>query len=118
MFPETPVVDINHELTFMCKLSANKKEWRSTLFYDETDNDGLSSVGLFHKNADGSCTQSVVSTKYQASCDIVKGEFNLTIEKIERQYHNKMISCTTQFGNGSFEDISVTKTAKIYVKGN
>ncbi|CAC5391989.1 unnamed protein product [Mytilus coruscus] len=116
IFPKTPAfVDVNHELTFMCKSSAHE-EWRNTLFFDETEDDGLSSVGLFYQNTNGTCIQSIISEKYQAACDIAKGEFNLTIRKIDRQYHDKMISCTTQFGNGTIEYISVTKTAKIYVK--
>lgn len=100
----------------MCKSSADE-EWRNTLFFDETEDGGLSSVGLFYQNTNGTCIQSIISEKYQAACDISKGEFNLTIRKIDRQYHDKMISCITQFGNGTIEDISVTKTAKIYVKG-
>lgn len=100
----------------MCKSSAHE-EWRNTLFFDETEDDGLSSVGLFYQNRNGTCIQSIISEQYHAACDIAKGEFNLTIRKIDRQYHDKIISCTTQFGNGTIEDISVTKTVKIYVKG-
>ncbi|XP_063404293.1 B-cell receptor CD22-like [Mytilus trossulus] len=116
IFPKTPAfVDVNHELTFMCKSSADE-DWRNTLFFDETEDDGLSSVGLFYQNTNGTCIQSIISEKYQAACDIAKVEFNLTIRKIDRQYHDKIISCKTQFGNGTIEDISVTKTVKIYVK--
>ncbi|XP_052061604.1 synaptogenesis protein syg-2-like isoform X2 [Mytilus californianus] len=117
MYPITPAyVDIHQQLTLMCKTSV-RNDWRSTSFNDETNNDGVPSVGLFFKAANGSCKISSISfSKYSASCDSTKGEYNLTILDVHEQYHDRFIRCNVQFGDGSGSDVYANANSTIYVR--
>ncbi|CAC5416043.1 unnamed protein product [Mytilus coruscus] len=117
MYPITPAyVDLHQQLTFMCKTPV-RNDWRSTSFNDETNNDGVPSVGLFFKAANGSCQISSVSfSKYNASCDSTKGEYNLTILDVDEQYHDGFIRCNVQYGDGSGSDVYANANSTIYVR--
>ncbi|VDI02988.1 Hypothetical predicted protein [Mytilus galloprovincialis] len=116
MYPPTPAyVDITKQSTFMCNASV-QNNWRSTSFYDETNSGGVPSVGLFYKDSSGCQISAVSSTKYNASCDSSKGEFNLTILSVDENYHNKFIRCTTQYGVGSPSDVFASAKTVIFVR--
>lgn len=118
MYPATPArVLLSEELTLMCKTKI-QKDWRSTSFYDETYQNGHSSILLFNKVSDGSCKINVdANSGYKASCDSSKGEFNLTILSVGDQYHNRFIRCEVQFGNGTLSDKHSSANSTIYVRG-
>lgn len=118
MYPVTPArVILSEELTLMCKTKI-QKDWRSTSFYDETYQNGHSSILLFNKVSDGSCKINVnANSGYTASCDSGKGEFNVTILSVGDQYHNRFIRCQVQFGNGTQSDIYSSANSTIYVTG-
>ncbi|CAC5378606.1 unnamed protein product [Mytilus coruscus] len=117
MYPPAPAyVDIQQQRTFMCKTSV-QSNWRSTSFYDETNSGGVPSVGLFFKDADGSCRISAVSySKYNASCESTKGEYNLTILSVDENHHNRFIRCKAQFGDGTGSDVYANASTVIYVR--
>ncbi|CAG2199847.1 unnamed protein product [Mytilus edulis] len=116
MYPPTPAyVDIKKQSTFMCNASV-QNNWRSTSFYDETNSGGVPSVGLFYKDPTGCRISAVSSTKYNASCDSSKGEFNLTILSVDENYHNKFIRCTAQYGVGSPSDVFASAKTVIFVR--
>ncbi|XP_063442134.1 hemicentin-1-like [Mytilus trossulus] len=117
MYPLTPAyVDLHQHLIFMCKISL-RNNWRSTSFHDETNNGGAPSVGLFFNATNGSCNISSVSfSKYNASCDSTKGEYNLTILDVDEQYHNAFILCKAQYGVGNSNDVFAYGNTSIYVR--
>ncbi|XP_052101392.1 muscle M-line assembly protein unc-89-like isoform X2 [Mytilus californianus] len=117
MYPPAPAyVDIRQQRTFMCKTSI-QSNWRSTSFYDETNSGGVPSVGLFFKDSDGSCRISAVSySKYNASCESTKGEYNLTVLSVDENHHNRFIRCKAQFGDGTGSDVYANARTVIYVR--